>query len=210
MFPLPSLPPMVAAHAAAALTCSTEQPRVLLVADMSEDSREPRLVVFDLRDPHHPTVVMRTLVAHGKGSSDPHQPTRAMRFGDVNGSMMTSLGLYRISTPYTGKSGPSYRLEGLSATNAHAFERDIDLHPSSAFAASGGLGHSEGCPMVAPSALASMTQHFGTLMGGLLWIDGPGVQAPTCAALRWPPAWTMPEGSVWAQVTSSQACSISV
>lgn len=192
---LPSLPPPVAAHVADALACAPERPRALLVADMSEPSRQPRLWVFDLRDPQHP-VVMRTQVAHGYGS-DPHNTGYATRFGNADGSGMTSLGLYRIDAAYVGKHGPSYRLVGLSPSDSNAFTRDVMLHPS-AYVSPAHVGRSAGCAAVAPQALASMTKHFGTLTGGLLWIDGPGVKAPTCAAMRWPPAWMMPAESAWA------------
>lgn len=201
MLVLSALPPTVAAHAAAAVACAHEQPAALLVADMSRPSFQPRLWVIDLRDRQHPEVVLKTRVAHGYGS-DPGNTGWASRFGDTEGSGMTSLGLYRIASPYVGKHGPSYRLAGLSTSDAHAFERNIMLHPAD-YVGPQHVGRSAGCAAVAPSALATMTAHFGTLTGGLLWIDGPGVTAPMCKALLWPTGWALPKGSVWAKATQS-------
>lgn len=208
MLSLPSLPPTIATHVAAAVACAPERPRALLVADMSEPSRQPRLWVFDLRDPQHP-VVMRTWVAHGYGS-DPRNTGMAIAFGDQQDSGKTSLGLYMIAEPYTGKYGWSYRLRGLSPSDSNAYERNIMLHPAP-YVTTGYAGRSGGCAAVSFAALAKMDQHFGSLSGGLLWVDGPGVQAPSCAATRWPPSWTLPAGSAWAMLsTPMQACSVNV
>jgi len=188
VIPLPYLPPTVAEHAAAAVACQADghAPRAVLVADMSRPDREPRLWAFDLSDPKHPQVVLQAKVEHGYGSSDPKNPEMATRFSDVENSGMTSLGLYRVADAYTGKNGASYRLQGLSATNAHAWDRDIDLHPSQ-FVTPTSISHSAGCTAVAAATLVALTRHFGTLTGALMWVDGPGVHAPTCASLQpWP------------------------
>ena len=204
MLALPSLPPPVAAHVAAAVACAPVRPRALLVADMSESSSKPRLWVFDLSDTKQP-MVMRTEVAHGYGS-DPNKTGMATYFSNVEGSGMTSLGPYRIAEPYTGKYGVSYRLVGLSLSDSHAYERNIMLHPAP-YVSPAHVGRSAGCAAVAPSALTAMMRHFGSLTGGLLWIDGPGVQAPTCAATRWPAEWALPKGSAWAiALKPNQAC----
>lgn len=208
MMSLPSLPPTVASHVEAAVACAASKPRVLLVADMSQPSSTPRLWVFDLRDSKHP-VVMRTEVSHGYGS-DPGKTGMATRFGNVEGSGMTSLGLYRIAESYIGQHGPSYRLVGLSPTDSNAYARNVMLHPAP-YVGPGYAGRSAGCAAVAPASLAAMTRHFGSLSGGMLWIDGPGVQAPTCAATRKPPSWSLPEGSAWKRFDNpAHACSVRI
>jgi hypothetical protein len=200
---LPNLPPVVAEHAAAAVACAATPPRALLVADMSEPNRAPRFWAFDLSDPKHPVLVLQSQVAHGYGS-DPNRDGQATQFSDVEGSGMTSLGLYRVAGPYVGKHGPSYRLQGLSASNAHASQRDVMLHPAP-YVSPARVSYSAGCAAVAPATLSALKVHFGTLTGAALWIDGPGVQAPTCAALE---PWAVAQASSWsAYVPDTKACS---
>lgn len=193
MLDLPQLPPHVAAHASAAALCSGGAPRVLLVADMSQPSLARRFWAFDLSDPTHPTLVLQTQVANGYGS-DPGKTGIPTTFGDVEGSGKTSLGAYVVGEPYVGKHGGSYRLAGVSSTNAHAFERQIMLHPAPYVSATH-VGTSAGCAAVAPETLTALDRRFGSLSGSVLWIDGPGAIAPTCAAATqpvWPvhtPTW---------------------
>jgi hypothetical protein len=203
---LPNLPPVVAEHAAAAVACAATAPRALLIADMSEPNRAPRFWAFDLSDPKRPVLVLQSQVAHGYGS-DPGKTGTATRFSDVEGSGMTSLGLYRVANPYVGKHGPSYRLQGLSASNAHAWQRDIMLHPAP-YVSPTRVSYSAGCAAVAPSTLAALTAHFGTLTGAELWVDGPGVRAPTCAQTN---PWPKNTGSTWASVEQpARACHLKV
>ena len=200
---LPNLPPVVAEHAAAAVACAATAPRALLIADMSEPNRSPRLWAFDLSDPKHPVLVLQSQVAHGYGS-DPGKTGTASRFSDIDGSGMTSLGLYRVGESYTGKYGSSYRLQGLSASNAHAYARDIMLHPAP-YVSANWVSYSAGCAAVAFDTLNQLNHHFGSLSGALLWMDGPGVQAPTCADVE---TWSAAPRSSWsAYVSDTKACS---
>jgi hypothetical protein len=202
VIPFPNLPPVVAEHAAAAVACAATTPRALLVADMSEPNRAPRLWAFDLSDPKHPVLVLQSQVAHGYGS-DPGKTGTATRFSDVEGSGMTSLGLYVVGEPYTGKYGSSYRLQGLSATNAHAYARDIMLHPAP-YVSANWVSYSAGCAAVAFDTLNALNRHFGSLSGALLWMDGPGVQAQTCAQAS---PWPVITDSTWASVAQpSRSC----
>lgn len=209
MLTLPNLPPIVAAHAAAAVACSLgsgQPPSALLVADMSEPNIAPRLWVFDLSDPEHPQLVIQAQIAHGYGS-DPRRTGVATKFSDVEGSGMTSLGLYRVGDPYFGKHGPSYRLVGLSASNASAFSRAIMLHPAD-YVSPTRVSYSAGCAAVAPRTLAAMTSRFRTLRGAMLWIDGPGLQVPDCPA-RGFLTWKLPIDSVWRTSSSLvEACEL--
>jgi hypothetical protein len=204
-----SLPPLVAQHASAAVAChSGPPPRALLIADMSEPNLAPRLWAVDLANPSHPTLALQTQVAHGFGS-DPGRTGMATRFSDVEGSGQTSLGLYSIGEAYIGKHGHSYRLLGLSPSNAHAYQRDVMLHPAD-YVSPSRVSYSAGCAAVSPSTLPALDHRFGTMTGALLWIDGPGVVAPSCAAARsmehpWPvvaPAW------VAALNSTSRSCNV--
>ena len=202
MLPLhfPSLPPAVAQRASAAVACHAgSPPRAFLIADMSEPNTKPRLWAVDLSNPDRPVLTLQSQVAHGYGS-DPGKTGMATRFSDVEGSGMTSLGLYQVGDAYVGKHGHSYRLEGLSLSNAHAFQREVMLHPAD-YVSPTRVSYSAGCAAVAPSTLVALDRRFGTMTGALLWIDGPGVQAPTCAALGKPWNVTLPS---W--VAQPQAC----
>jgi len=168
---------------------------------MSEPNRAPRLWAVDLSHPRHPTLVLQSRVAHGYGS-DPRRTGMATRFSDVEGSGMTSLGLYQVGQAYVGKHGHSYRLAGLSASNAHAYEREIMLHPAD-YVSPTRVSYSAGCAAVSPATLVALDHRFGSMTGALLWIDGPGVQAPTCAALGKPWPVTLPP---WSSDGSLKAC----
>lgn len=148
---------------------------------------------------------MRTFVAHGSGS-DPGHAGYAQRFGNQPNSEMTSLGLYRITDFYVGTKGPSYDLAGLNPTNSNAEERDIKLHPS-VYVTPQHVDWSEGCAAVPVGVIPKLNKEFGTLTGGLLWIDAPGVQAPTCEAMRTPWPNTI-SGSWFAESNNERACHI--
>src|SRR5262245_63636608 len=79
---------------------------ILTVIDYSLPSSQPRLWVIDV--PHN-RILHRELVAHGQGSGD----TWAVAFSNVNGSLQSSLGLFRTEDTYVGGSGYSLRLNGL-------------------------------------------------------------------------------------------------
>lgn len=166
-------PPVVMTHALVAVAKFGDPKNILIVADMTEPNRDPRFWVIDLRTM---TVVLRTQVAHGSGS-DPRHTGIAHRFGNQENSFMTSLGAYRIGQAYPGHSGLSYHLVGLSPSDSHAVERDIELHRAN-YVSPRSVGWSEGCLAISPSAFVSMQNQFGDLSGALVWVDGHGVVPP--------------------------------
>ena len=97
-------------------------------------------------------MLFHELVAHGKGSGD----DRASRFSNREGSLQSSLGLFRTAETYHGRHGYSLRLDGLEpGVNDRARERAVVIHgadyATQAFAARHGrLGRSWGCPAVDP------------------------------------------------------------
>jgi len=102
-----TLSPVAIEHAVQALTCSAEQPRQFMIADMSLPSSEPRLWVFRISDDGASiSLIKKTFVAHGAGSDPGHTGT-AVKFSNTPGSDMTSLGLYSVGSAYTGKHGKS-------------------------------------------------------------------------------------------------------
>ena len=139
-----------------ALSCAlrahaVEAPRTLSLIDYSLPSSQPRLWVFDVAQRR---LLFEELVAHGRNSGGDGPATR---FSDRDGSLMSSLGVYRTGDTYSGHNGYSLRLQGLDAGfNDHASERAIVIHgawyvsPQMA-ATQGRIGRSWGCPAVRPS-----------------------------------------------------------
>ncbi len=130
-----------------AVTHGVPPSRQLAIIDYSQPSTSKRLWIFDLTSQR---LLMRELVAHGRSSGG----DLATRFSDRNGSLESSLGLYRTQNTYIGDNGYSLRLQGLDpGFNNHALERAIVIHGaayvSNAFAQRAGrLGRSWGCPAV--------------------------------------------------------------
>ena len=114
----------------------------LVTIDYSKPSHEKRFHLYDLKNKKHLTY----LVAHGKGS-DPQHTGKAIHFGDVEASKMTSLGFFKTLDTYIGQHGYSLKLEGLSESNKNAFKRLIVIHGASYVDPSRKiLGRSWGCP----------------------------------------------------------------
>ena len=127
----------------------------LAVIDYSMPSTARRLWVFDLE---RPRLLYREYVAHGRNSGD----NRASRFSNEEGSMQSSLGLYRTAETYTGGNGYSLRMDGLDpGFNDRARERAIVMHgawyvdPALA-AGQGRLGRSLGCPALRPGVASAV------------------------------------------------------
>jgi hypothetical protein len=97
-------------------------PTICFLLDMGLPSGKDRFFVFDLQKD---SVLFAGLVAHGAGkskfASDPS-------FSNADGSGCTSLGRYRVGSPYQGRFGRAYKLYGLDSTNSNAFARSVVLH----------------------------------------------------------------------------------
>ena len=129
----------------------------LAIIDFSKPSSERRLYLMNLKT----GVVTKHFVAHGKGSG----VNIATRFSNIDGSKMSSLGLYIAGSSYYGGHGESMNLYGLEPSNDKAAERDIVMHAtgyvSEDFVKSQGrLGRSWGCPAVAPGIMPRMLNRF--------------------------------------------------
>lgn len=121
----------------------------LAVIDYSRPSTEPRLWVFD---PALGTLLYREVVAHGRNTG----ANLANRFSNVEGSLQSSLGLFRTAETYIGENGYSMRMDGLEpGVNDLARPRAIVMHgawyvdPLAALK-QGRLGRSLGCPALRP------------------------------------------------------------
>jgi hypothetical protein len=148
----PSANPKVLTLAARAAECARKQGLLgafhhLAVIDYSLPSTQPRLWVFDV---DRGRLLFTELVAHGRNTGE----KLAEHFSNVEGSKMSSLGLFLATDTYYGNNGYSLRLRGLdSGFNDNALSRAIVMHGapyvSEAIAARlGRLGRSWGCPAV--------------------------------------------------------------
>lgn len=121
--------------------------KLLTLIDFSKPSREKRLVVIDMLEG---TVLMKSLVSHGRNSGEMY----ATRFSNRSGSYMSSLGFYLTGGTYQGGNGYSLRLYGLEkGVNDKAYERAIVMHGADycnpqVVAKGARLGRSLGCPAV--------------------------------------------------------------
>ena len=165
----PTANPKVLSLAARAADCARRQGllegfRHLAVIDYSLPSTQPRLWVFDV---DRGRLLFQELVAHGRNTGE----KVAERFSNVEGSKMSSLGLFQATDTYYGSNGYSLRLRGLDAGfNDNALSRAIVMHGapyvSEAIAARlGRLGRSWGCPAVRQEVARVMID---ALKGGAL------------------------------------------
>lgn len=127
------------------------------IIDFSKPSSERRLYILNLKT----GAVSKHFVAHGKGSG----VNIANKFSNIDGSKMSSLGLYVAGNTYYGVHGESLNLYGLEASNSKAAERDIVVHAASYVSEDfvkirGRLGRSWGCPAVAPGIIGKMISNF--------------------------------------------------
>jgi hypothetical protein len=101
-------------------------------------------------------IINKGLVAHGSGSGSYAVPSS---FSNVENSLATSLGKYKIGERYFGKFGLAYKLHGQEASNNNAYNRAVVLHahdcvPSEEVTYP--ICLSWGCPTIAPSFLENL------------------------------------------------------
>ena len=165
----PAANPQVLTLATRAADCARKQGLLqgfqhLAVIDYSLPSTQPRLWVFDVA---RGRLLFQELVAHGRNTGE----KIAERFSNVEGSKMSSLGLFQTTETYYGSNGYSLRLRGLDAGfNDNALSRAIVMHGapyvSEAIAERlGRLGRSWGCPAVRQEVARTVID---TLKGGAL------------------------------------------
>ncbi len=163
----PDADPAVLQLAANALSCATAHGMTpsgrLAVIDYSRPSTSPRLWVFETRDEGR--LLYRELVAHGKHTGD----NLAKSFSNEEGSLQSSLGLFRTMDTYQGGNGYSMRMDGLEpGFNDQAMKRYIVMHGapyvnSDTAKKLGRLGRSWGCPAVREGVAREIID---TLKGG--------------------------------------------
>ena len=165
----PAANPKVISLATRAADCARRQGLLegfnhLAVIDYSLPSTQPRLWVFDVKKGR---LLFQELVAHGKNTGE----QVAQRFSNVEGSKMSSLGLFQATETYYGNNGYSLRLRGLDpGFNDRALARAIVMHGAPYVSEAiverlGRLGRSWGCPAVRQEVARTVID---TLKGGAL------------------------------------------
>ena len=121
----------------------------LAVIDYSQPSTERRLWVFDMIQPR---LLFGDYVAHATKDGE----NLARTFSNEDGSLQSSIGLFRAGETYVGGNGYSLRLDGLEpGVNDRARARLLVMHgawyvdPLQALE-QGRLGRSYGCPALRP------------------------------------------------------------
>jgi hypothetical protein len=120
---------------------------IITLIDFSLSANTKRLWVIDLDTD---TVLMHSLVAHGRNTGDEY----ANSFSNVPESYKSSLGFYVTGEIYNGKHGKSLKLDGLErGINDNARGRAVVVHGANYVSDSfiqnnKRLGRSLGCPAV--------------------------------------------------------------
>ena len=156
-----------------------------VVVDLSLYSGKDRFWLVDLAT----GAVERHKVAHGNGS-DPNNDGFATLFGNVSGSLKSSLGFYLTGEIYDGTHLHSMRLDGLSVdgspngmANTNVRSRLIVVHEASYVSDSNSSqqGRSDGCLALDPSIEVSVVDRIHD--GSLIYTEIAPLAAPVGRAV---------------------------
>lgn len=121
---------------------------IAILINFKAPSGRYRFFLYDLKNA---SVIDYGLVTHGSGSV--LQNSDELQFLNVENSLATSLGKYKMGKSYFGDFGKAYKMHGLDKTNDKAFERFIVFHAHECVPdrpINGELCLSWGCPTVSP------------------------------------------------------------
>jgi len=147
-----------------------------ILIDMKIHSGKHRMFVYDFTNME---VERAALVAHGSGKGDMRSTGGEPLFGNGKGSLLTSLGKYRIGERDYSRWGINvhYKLHGLEAGNSNAFERIIVLHSYTPIPSGEiypihlPMGWSYGCPVTDDRTMSLLDAKLqNTEKPVLLWI----------------------------------------
>lgn len=145
------------------------------IIDFTKNSKDKRFYIINLKNGS--TKVIHT--THGKKTEGGLGV--AEFFSNIEGSNMSSLGIYKTDEEYYyGKYGKSLKLIGLSESNSNAYKRAIVIH-SAPYAEEwfisekGRLGLSLGCPAVSSDHIEYVIDRL--IGGGLLLIYHPSLES---------------------------------
>jgi len=124
-----------------------------ILIDMKIHSGKHRLFVYDF---NRQKIERKSLCAHGSGKGNRLSTGEQPLFGNVEGSLLTSLGKYEIGARAYSNWGINvhYKLHGLDTSNSNAFKRIIVLHSYTPIPVDEMYplhlprGWSQGCPVI--------------------------------------------------------------
>lgn len=129
-----------------------------ILIDLAIHSGSKRFFMVRLSDE---TIIHSGLVTHGSSASVLQLGER--QYSNVNGSLCSSLGKYKIGVAYQGSFGLAYKLHGLDTSNSRAFERAIVLHSHTCVPdeeTEEPICQSWGCPTVSPLFLQTISTYI--------------------------------------------------
>jgi hypothetical protein len=123
-----------------------------ILIDMKIHSGKYRMFIWNFNDN---AIERKALCAHGCGKGDNESTGAQPVFSNVSGSLLTSLGKYKIGIRSYSQYGihAHYKMHGLEKTNNNAFKRQIVLHShnpvpaNEIYPAHLPMGWSFGCPV---------------------------------------------------------------
>lgn len=127
--------------------------RHIFLVDFSIHSGKNRFFVWDYKAD---TVAFASVCAHGTGKDDYRSTQTEIKYSNVEGSLCSSLGKYKVGIRSYSKWGINvhYKLHGLEKTNDNAFQRVVVLHSydlvpqTEIYPHHLPLGYSQGCPVI--------------------------------------------------------------
>jgi hypothetical protein len=147
-----------------------------ILIDMKIHSGKYRLFVYDFNDKK---VERKALCAHGCGKDDKQSTGSQPLFSNEEGSLLTSLGKYKIGIRSYSQWGINvhYKLHGLESSNSNAFKRIVVLHSYSPVPAKEmyplhlPMGWSCGCPVTDNETMTYLDEKLkNSKKSVLLWI----------------------------------------
>jgi hypothetical protein len=147
-----------------------------ILIDMKIHSGKHRMFVYDLKNQK---VERSAMCAHGCGKEDKRSTGSQPIFSNEDGSLLTSLGKYRIGIRSYSQWGINvhYKLHGLEESNNNAFKRIIVLHSHTPLSSTEifpdhlPMGWSFGCPVTDDDSMIYLDRKLkSTKKSVLLWI----------------------------------------
>ena len=147
-----------------------------ILIDMKIHSGKYRLFVYDF---NNKKIERKALCAHGCGKDDKKSTGSQPLFSNEEGSLLTSLGKYKIGIRSYSQWGINvhYKLHGLESTNNQAFKRIVVLHSHTPVPAMEmyplhmPMGWSFGCPVTDNETMTYLDAKLKNIKKSvLLWI----------------------------------------
>ena len=129
-----------------------------MLVDLGIHSGTKRFFMVRLNDEK---IIHAGLVTHGSSPTVLQPGERT--YSNVNGSLCSSLGRYKIGVSYQGTFGLAYKLHGLDTSNSNAFARAVVLHSHSCVPddeTTDAICQSWGCPTISPAFLQTISSYI--------------------------------------------------